>query len=95
MTKVFIFKNSVFCGVFSVSGDLEQWKNSFCLNNVFDQDQISLVTISEEDMQKYDTIFKTPNVSRIVFEGVIKIIATHKVDNKEIVIETLTPITII
>lgn len=95
MTRVFVFKGKVFCGVFNVFNDLEQWKTSFCLNNGFEKNDIKIAILSVEDMEKYDIILKSPNVSRVVFEDEIQIIGTHLVDDKEVIVDKFIPATLI
>lgn len=95
MTRVFAFKGQVFCGVFNIFSSPSDWKSAFCINNGFEMSSISVLELSESDMDKYDIIMRGSNTSRVIFDKEIKIIGTHLVDDKEVIVETFTPTTII
>lgn len=92
MTKIFAFKGSVFCGMFHIFGSIESWKSSFCVNNGFEESEIKILKLSEQDQDVYEISMQSPNASRVVFEDdIIKVISTQIVDDKEVSLITFIP----
>lgn len=96
MNKVYVFKNEKFLAHSLIFSSLEDYKAKFCSLNSHNEQQITVLAFSQEDLDKIEQIKSQSNFSRFENKnGKMQLISTMKVDvdsqPSDVVLEEFSP----